>query len=137
MGAGERRGVEHELGQYPLGCAHDPDYEQHRCELPHVLDPFVGRRIDTPDAAMLTPCRASGVAGVTMKKRQGVGGRSRLVAARKSRSVHVIVGRRVRRRRMANSCRRTAISSSLRSSLRNIYRRQHGVAADVRERSAS
>ena len=69
MGAGERRGLEHELGPYLLGRAHDSDYEQHRCELPHVLDPCVERRIDTPNAAMLTPCQASSVAGVTMKER--------------------------------------------------------------------
>ena len=45
MGAGERRGLEDELGPYLVGCAHDSDDEQHRCELPHLLDPFVGRRI--------------------------------------------------------------------------------------------
>jgi hypothetical protein len=55
MGAGERRGLEHELGHYPVGCPHDSDDEQHGCELPHVLDPFVGRQIDAPNAAMITP----------------------------------------------------------------------------------
>jgi hypothetical protein len=38
-----------------------------------------------------------------MKDRQRARGRSRLAAARKSRSVDVIAGRRVRRRRMASS----------------------------------
>ena len=69
MGAGERRGLVDELGPYLVGCAHDSDDEQHRCELPHLLDPSRDAS-DTPNAAMLTPGQAGSVSGVTSKERE-------------------------------------------------------------------
>jgi hypothetical protein len=60
-------------------------------------------------------CHANSVAGVTMKDRQRVRGSSRLAAARKIRSAHVIGGRLDRRRRIASSWRSTTISKSLKS----------------------
>ncbi len=50
---------------------------------------------------------------MTMKARHCARDKTRLAAARQSRSVHDIAGRRVRRRRMASSCRSTTISKSL------------------------
>ena len=60
-------------------------------------------------------CHRGSVARVMMKERQRARDRSQLAAARKSRSVHVIAGRRLRRWRTASSCRSTMISSSLNS----------------------
>jgi hypothetical protein len=61
----------------------------------------------------------SSVAGVTMKDVQMVRGSNRLAVAKNARSAIVSGGRRVRRRKMANSCRSTTISSSLNSRERN------------------
>src|SRR5262249_24252623 len=57
-------------------------------------------------------CQPIRVAGLTMKDRQCARGSNRLAAARNRRSTAVVRGRRVVRRRMASSCRRTMISSS-------------------------
>jgi hypothetical protein len=60
-------------------------------------------------------CHRSSVAGVIMNDRQCPLDRNRLAAARKSRSIVVSAGRLRCRCRMATSCRRTTISSSLKS----------------------
>src|SRR5262245_20698601 len=54
-------------------------------------------------------CQPISVAGLTMKDRQCARGSNRLAAARNRRSTAVVRGRRVVRRRMASSCRRTMI----------------------------
>jgi hypothetical protein len=60
-------------------------------------------------------CQRSSVVGVIMKDRQRVRGRSWLAPAKNMRSIVVIAGRRVCRRRVASSCRSTTISNSLKS----------------------
>jgi hypothetical protein len=62
-------------------------------------------------------CQRSSVVGVMMNDRQRARGRSRLAAARKSRSLSVTAGRPVRRRKMASSWRSTMISSSFNASV--------------------
>ena len=58
----------------------------------------------TPYPGQLDSARRSSVLGVTMNERQLVRGSTRLAAVRKTRSVALIAGRPVRRRKSASSC---------------------------------
>jgi hypothetical protein len=69
------------------------------------------------------------VSGVTKNDRQRVRGRSRLAAARNTRSAGRTWGRATCRRTTASSCRTTTISSSLNSSERKLVARAAGQRA--------